>query len=576
MRSHLIRRAIYPLLEAGSSCIPSQASRKFSSAIAVSNNVELPPANLYVNPICMQMDKMILKAATPEDVLTILVTHRGALFVQNLVTAMVLLADMSSRQVPFSVSQKMRFPEQYEEVQKDKLLADPRYSLLISDLIEYSSKMDIRSIQTIMESLQSLNHCHYKLFGALLRRLYSMDIPESEISAAISIGSSLEWGGFGQAETFFNRLSDLLIPNMQSLSSLDFINAVVIYSKLPKLYPDLLNHFAESAIPRLDTFSNQHIGFISLALTVYGGENFPTVRLATIRAADILSGSRELAPELRDLVRVAVSLRRTNVCHEKFLKYAIDQSVKQFDIAATQRERMDPSIATISDLAQLMDTCAHFGISSPGLISSKILPHIQDNVDVVTEESAIRILYSLARFPSELSPSSFPITNLLIRKIGGTSSTCWEKHKMKLMFIWFSKCMQFPTSIDSEIRKFILDKCLNHYLIARRGYTVPFPEDSEILWTQLKDAGLVSETTQFNAYIPNSPFNADILIPEHRLAILVLSQFDARDPMRPVGTDALQCELIRSLGWEVYPIDRKCIRKKDEKILNTIRKLVDS
>ncbi|EDL46098.1 hypothetical protein, conserved [Plasmodium vivax] len=47
---------------------------------------------IYVNEICMQMDKSILKCQTYEDILSILITHRGALFLQNLITAIRMLA----------------------------------------------------------------------------------------------------------------------------------------------------------------------------------------------------------------------------------------------------------------------------------------------------------------------------------------------------------------------------------------------------------------------------------------------------------------------------------------------------
>ncbi|EUD69358.1 hypothetical protein C922_00221 [Plasmodium inui San Antonio 1] len=47
---------------------------------------------IYINEICMQMDKSILKCQTYEDILSILITHRGALFLQNLITAIRMLA----------------------------------------------------------------------------------------------------------------------------------------------------------------------------------------------------------------------------------------------------------------------------------------------------------------------------------------------------------------------------------------------------------------------------------------------------------------------------------------------------
>ncbi len=299
----------------------------------------------------------------------------------------------------------------------------------------------------------------------------------------------------------------------------------------------------------------------------------PSVREAITAAATELCHRTDT--DVRDLVRTAVSLRRTNIGHVEFLSKAFNQFQEEINLVKSQRERLDPSIATISDLAQLMDACAHFGVGDPHTISTVILPYIETFVDLVTEESSIRILHSLSRFPTSITPSSIPIVNLLVRKIGSTSSTSWEKHKLKLMFIWFSKCMHFPLSVDSEIRKFIIDKCLVHYLIARRGYLVPFPDDSRILWQLVSDAGLASNAL-FNEWIPNSPFHADVLIPERRVAVMVLSQFDALNPNQPVGTDALQCELIKQLGWEVFPIDRKQIRseKFDTHFIESVSQMI--
>ncbi|SBT42902.1 conserved Plasmodium protein, unknown function [Plasmodium ovale wallikeri] len=47
---------------------------------------------IYINEICFKMDRSILKCQTYEDILSILVTHRGVMFLQNLLTAIRMLA----------------------------------------------------------------------------------------------------------------------------------------------------------------------------------------------------------------------------------------------------------------------------------------------------------------------------------------------------------------------------------------------------------------------------------------------------------------------------------------------------
>ena len=128
--------------------------------------------------------------------------------------------------------------------------------------------------------------------------------------------------------------------------------------------------------------------------------------------------------------------------------------------------------------------------------------------------------------------------------------------------------MQF-NFIDSEFRKIVIDSSLSHFLVARRGYGVPYPETSHGLFSALKEAA--SDTAvemQFNAWIPNSPYNADILMPDDRTAILVLSRFGSDG--NPVGTDLLLVKQIESLGWRVIALDRKQLMGLQQPVIHRI------
>ncbi|SPJ12927.1 conserved Plasmodium protein, unknown function [Plasmodium sp. DRC-Itaito] len=63
---------------------------------------------IYINDICLKMDQNLLRCQNYEDVLSILVTHRGALFLQNLITAIRMLSG-------FVIEEKK------EKLEKDKL-----------------------------------------------------------------------------------------------------------------------------------------------------------------------------------------------------------------------------------------------------------------------------------------------------------------------------------------------------------------------------------------------------------------------------------------------------------------------
>ncbi|PHJ24532.1 snare protein [Cystoisospora suis] len=51
---------------------------------------------VYVNPICMQMDLLVFRCGSAEEVLSLLVSHRGVLFLQNLITALDRIADFAN------------------------------------------------------------------------------------------------------------------------------------------------------------------------------------------------------------------------------------------------------------------------------------------------------------------------------------------------------------------------------------------------------------------------------------------------------------------------------------------------
>jgi hypothetical protein len=129
------------------------------------------------------------------------------------------------------------------------------------------------------------------------------------------------------------------------------------------------------------------------------------------------------------------------------------------------------------------------------------------------------------------------------------------------MAIIVAKAMQFDF-VDAEFRKLVTDACLAHWLVGRRGYGVPYPEVSQWLFSALAQEA-EGEKLLFNAWIPDSPYNADILLPDQRVALLVLSRFGSHG--KPVGVDLVQQRLIESLGWRVVAIDRRSLAVSRDK-----------
>lgn len=509
------------------------------------------------------MDQRLLKCESPDDVLTLLTTHRGVLFVHNLVTAVTTLSQMTQEHIPFSKAQKFKDPDQLERVERDRLLSDARYVLLIRDLREFAPQLDLKSIETIMSAMRSLDHCDFKLFGALLKRVYSIDLGYTDIATAVSIGQVFEWAGFGKAETFYKRLSDLVEKGAKGLSTRDMMNSLIMFSRLGKLYPSVMHALVEIIPDRFQALRETDIGIAAIAASEFGEVISVSPVAVGKMAEELLKRSSEFeSAHLRAWIRVGISLRRVNVMHENFLRVLWSRSMNELSACAHQRERMDPSVSSISDLGMMVESCAYFGEGSACDIREIILPHVLDNIDIVTEETAIRIMFGVSMFSASVSAVSAPTVSLLIRKIASATDS-WEKHKLKLFSIWITKIMQFDF-VSSEFRKLVIDSSLSHYLIARRGYGIPYPEDSRALFEAMQEASAADlqdkEPFQmlFNEWIPNSPFNADILIPDLRVAILVLSRFSSDG--KPVGTDLMQIRNIESLGWKAVPIDRKILR----------------
>ncbi|CAE7519481.1 unnamed protein product [Symbiodinium natans] len=103
-----------------------------------------PGATLYVNPICSQMDQMLLKCEEIESVLALLVTHRGVFFVHNLVTAIQVLASLAE--------------DTKDPMEVNRLLRDPRYDVLLRDLFHFVPKLDFLAMTNVACSLQQLDH----------------------------------------------------------------------------------------------------------------------------------------------------------------------------------------------------------------------------------------------------------------------------------------------------------------------------------------------------------------------------------------------------------------------------------
>ncbi|CAD7949235.1 unnamed protein product, partial [Amoebophrya sp. A25] len=94
-------------------------------------------AVVYANPICRQMDALILQAPSREDVLSLLVSHRGVLFVYNLVTALTHIATLTTSGSSTDTKNKTKTVSmhgrtyEWNSAVHSRLLRDGRFELLL-------------------------------------------------------------------------------------------------------------------------------------------------------------------------------------------------------------------------------------------------------------------------------------------------------------------------------------------------------------------------------------------------------------------------------------------------------------
>lgn len=138
----------------------------------------------YVNPICMEMDKLLLALNSIDDVLSHVISHRGVFYVHNLVTSIQLIAILSVKS---------------KTTELTELDSDDRFQLLLSDLKENRNHLDlVASINTLL-SLQRLGVRNFLMFNAFLEPLLNAPFKsdsENDITQVIRTAQVYRWSGY--------------------------------------------------------------------------------------------------------------------------------------------------------------------------------------------------------------------------------------------------------------------------------------------------------------------------------------------------------------------------------------------
>ncbi|OEH79799.1 hypothetical protein cyc_01400 [Cyclospora cayetanensis] len=235
---------------------------------AIPSVVHAPSAQLYESGVCLEMDRLIGSCIEVEDVLQLLVSHRGALYVQNLVTAIKALAELTTRAGPQDTAggPRMRGPQpptwprdgrsfaaffaalSTEEAHAERihsqrneaedLLRDPRYHLLLQDLRTHRRLLTFQAAAEVALSLRALRHPHYPLLSALIPPLTRGALPalgggpvsagaedtlpkrplgathvlqmRQQIHLLLAVANVYKWAGYAHSP-FFDRVARILM-----------------------------------------------------------------------------------------------------------------------------------------------------------------------------------------------------------------------------------------------------------------------------------------------------------------------------------------------------------------------------
>ena len=487
-------------------------------------------AELYVNPICSQMDQMLLKCEEVESVLALLVTHRGVFFVHNLVTAIQVLASL---------------PEVSDPIVLNRMLRDPRYDVLLRDLVRFVPKLDFLAMTNIACSLQQLDHKYYSLFSRMLQPL--MQHPSPEISTVLRCMEAYCWAGYHQQSHFFRRFGHLFSDAMSDMDLQQVVQSAVLFSSAAEYQEHFFQAAEERLLDNLTHLSPHHFSLVASSFTAHLTTRHDQL---LIRVAQLLeTHAMDMAPV--DIVRCLRAFHRAVLCFPEAINAGLQAcSVPLYK--AWLLRKPSPELQAVH-VAELLESSAFFGIrSADGDLVRIALEYLVDYIDVVPERAAIQVVFAMCMTGTVGNHSR--LLRFLFRKIG--AGTAWEKQRVRVFQIWMSQLLQFPW-LDCRLKKRCIDTGLRAWCLHRRGYGCPHPEEVREI-SELLDSLQIKH--QSFVHVKDTAYELDLVIGDRKAALLVSSE-TARNTLTPVGGTLLQIKHLQDRGWRCLVIPLKAWRQ---------------
>jgi len=503
-----------------------------------------PGSAVYANPICSQMDQLLLKCEDTEAVLALVVTHRGVFFVHNLVTAVQMLAVLSQ--------------EAGDLIATNALLRDSRYDMLIRDVLRFVPKFDFLAMTNIACSLWQLQHKHYLLMTRMLRPLLRQTVPD--VATLLRCAQAYAWAGYRHEATFYERCAQELGAAASSMAPAQLVESCVVFGGVAQYHSSFFEQ-AESAVLERGLFqarrdqtpslqcedAGENAGFRPHEASLVAKAFAAHLRTAHDNVFDRLAAFVEMEAEsmaLPDIARCFTAFRRMALRYEGAMQAGLVACAAPLTRAWALRSRAE-GVRT-SDVAVLLECAAYFGVDHE--LTRVALEYLADHADEISEASAIQVVYALsATGKTGLLPG---LLLLLFRKIGAGSA--WETHRMRVFHLWISQLLQFPW-LDARLPRRCLDAGLRAWCLHRRGYGCAFPLEARAMAAELEALGVRHRT--FVA-VPGTPYEVDIAFGDRKDALLVMSEV-SRNTMEPVGGALLQIRHLQARGWKCVVVPRR-------------------
>ena len=484
-------------------------------------------AELYVNPICSQMDQMLLKCEEVESVLALLVTHRGVFFVHNLVTAIQVLA---------SLDEVLEDP-----IALNRMLRDPRYDVLLRDLIRFVPKLDFLAMTNVACSLKQLDHKYYSVFSRMLQPL--MQHPKPEISTALRCMEAYCWAGYHQQSHFFRRFAQVFSESMTDLELHQVVESAVLFSGAAE-YQDIFFEAADQRLfGNLSHLSPHDFSLIASAFTAHLNTQHDEL-LAQV--AQLLE-AQAMEMDFVDIARCLRAFHRSVLFFPNAIQAGLNACSVPLYRAWLLRKRSGELKPV--HVAELLESAAFFGVHSD--LTRVALEYLVDYVDVIPERAAIQVVFAMCMTGTVGNHSR--LLRFLFRKIG--SGTAWEKQRVRVFQIWLSQLLQFPW-LDCRLKRRCIDAGLRAWCLHRGGYGCPHPEE-------VREMSAVLDTmmVEHQSFVPvkHTAYELDLVIGDRKVALLVSSE-TARNTLTPVGGTLLQIKHLQDRGWRCVVIPLRAWR----------------